>query len=196
MIASSAQRSVDLDATVAWSRRVRRVGGLIQLAFAAFWLVRGGLAVGGGTGTCLVTAFSIGALGVAIYGVRSTVDVAPRPAGPVARRLERDISVATVVQLIASFAAPAVVVAAGRGEWVLPSIAVTIGPLLLWLDHRVDVPRYKLAGWALIVGPVLLAATLSGTALTASTGIGAGLLLLAVAAAGFHDLAVIRRDQH
>ena len=55
---------------------------------------------------------------------------------------------------------------------------------------RVHIPRYRPAGWALIVGPVLLAATMSGTALTATTGIAAGSLLLATAAAGFHDLAV------
>ena len=31
----------ELTAAEAWSLRVRRVGGLIQLAFAALWLVRG-----------------------------------------------------------------------------------------------------------------------------------------------------------
>lgn len=31
----------------AWSQRVRKVGGYIQLAFAAFWLIRGGIAVAG-----------------------------------------------------------------------------------------------------------------------------------------------------
>ena len=34
----------------AWSRRVRRIGGFIQVAFAAFWLVRGSLAIGGRAG--------------------------------------------------------------------------------------------------------------------------------------------------
>ena len=72
----------------------------------------------------------------------------------------------------------------------MPSIAITIGPLLLWLDHEVDIPRYRPVGWALIVGPVLLVATMSGPALIATTGIAAGSLLLATAAAGFHDLAV------
>jgi hypothetical protein len=36
-------------ATVAWSQRVRKVGGYIQLAFAAFWLFRGAVTVGGHT---------------------------------------------------------------------------------------------------------------------------------------------------
>ena len=82
--------------------------------------------------------------------------------------------------------------AAGHSDWVLPSIAITIGPLLLWLDHVVHIPRYRPVGWALTVGPVILVATMSGSALAATTGIAAGVLLLATAAAGFHDLAGLR----
>jgi hypothetical protein len=81
------------------------------------------------------------------------------------------------------------VIAASHADWVLPSVAVTIGPLLLWLDQRVHIPRYRPAGWILIVGPVILVAVTSGTALIAATGIAAGGLLLETAAAGFHDLA-------
>ncbi len=193
MSAGSAPAGLELSPTVAWSRRVRRVGGLIQLAFAAFWLIRGSLAIAGTAGTGLTGSLGALALIVALYGIRSTADVAPRPTSPGAGRIEKEITLATIIQLVASFAAPAIVIAAGRDAWVLPSIAITIGPLLLWLDHRVDIHRYRLVGWTLIAGPVLLAATLSGTALTATTGIGAGLLLLASAAAGFHDLALIRR---
>jgi hypothetical protein len=39
--------AADLTPTAAWSRRVRWVGGLIQAAFAAFWLVRGSVVIGG-----------------------------------------------------------------------------------------------------------------------------------------------------
>jgi hypothetical protein len=87
---------------------------------------------------------------------------------------------------------PAIVLAAGQSDWVLPSIAITIGPLLLWLDHRVHIPRYRPVGWALIIGPVILAATMSGATLAAATGISAGVLLLATATLGFRDL----RDDH
>jgi len=76
---------------------------------------------------------------------------------------------------------------------VLPSIVITVGPLLLWLDHLVHIPRYRLAGWALTAGPVILAATMSGPALAVTTGVAAGVLLLGTAAAGFHDLAGVRR---
>jgi hypothetical protein len=180
-------------AVAAWSRRVRRVGGLIQLAFAAFWLIRGSLVVGGGTGLTLGVAAAMLAVTAAVYGIRATAGVAARPTGREAGRIERAVTVATALQLVASFAAPAAVLAAGQPDWVLPSIAVTIGPLLLWLDHRVDVPRYRPAGWALIAGPVVLVAALSGTALTATTGIAAGVLLMACAVAGFHDLAGLPR---
>src|SRR6266700_2700378 len=44
--AATALALPDPDARAAWRRRVARVGALIQLAFAALWLVRGALATG------------------------------------------------------------------------------------------------------------------------------------------------------
>jgi hypothetical protein len=182
----------ELSPKVAWSRRVRRVGGFIQLAFAALWLVRGSLNVHGPAGIALACAFSVMVLAVLAYGIRVTAGAGPRPAGQEARRIERSVTVATILELVAAFVLPVIVIAAGQSDWVLPSIAITIGPLLLWLDHLVDIPRYRPVGWALIVGPVILVATMSGTALVATTGIAAGILLLTTAAAGFHDLAGLR----
>ena len=40
-------KAPDLTPAAAWSRRVRRIGGFIQAAFAAFWLARASLAIGG-----------------------------------------------------------------------------------------------------------------------------------------------------
>ena len=60
--------------------------------------------------------------------------------------------------------------AAAWSRRVLPSIVITIGPLLLWLDHLVHIPRYRPVGWALIAGPVVLVATMSGSALAVTTG--------------------------
>jgi hypothetical protein len=173
----------------AWSLRVRRVGGFIQLAFATFWLIRGALTLGGDLGGVLAAALAAIALAVTVYGVRATAGRGPRPSGPEARRIERAVTIATILQLIASFALPWILIDAGYPDWVLPSIAFSIGPLLLWLDHRVDIPRYRPVGWALIVGPAVLGILLSGPALAATTGIAAGVLLLTAAAAGFHDLA-------
>jgi hypothetical protein len=178
------------DAAVhAWSKRVRRVGGFIQVAFATFWLVRGSVNIHGPLGAALAVSFATTAMAAVVYGIRATSGRAPRPTSTEGKHLERAITVATVLQLVASFVAPAIVVAVGHSDWLLPSIAVTIGPLLLWLDRRVGVPRYRPAGVALIVGPVAFAIVLSGTALAATTGIAAGALLLGIAIAGFHDLA-------
>ena len=176
-------------ATTAWSRRVRRVGGFIQLAFAAFWLVRGSLDIPAGIGVSLAAAFAVLTAVVACYGIHVTAGTAPRPRSPEGKRIERSVTIATIIQLAASFAVPVAVSAAGYADWVLPSIAITIGPLLLWLGHRVHIPRYRPVGWTLIVGPIVLGLTLSGNVLAATTGIAAGVLLLGTAAAGFHDLA-------
>ena len=46
-----------------------------------------------------------------------------------------------------------------------------------------------------VLGPVILVATMSGDTLAATTGLAAGVLLLGTAAAGFHDLANVRRQQ-
>ena len=184
--------AVGLTPAAAWSRRVRRVGGFIQAAFAAFWLGRASLAIGGRAGDVLIAVSAVAVIGVFTYAIRVTAGTAPRPAGPEARRIERSVTVATVLELVAAFVLPVIVIAAGRSDWVLPSIVITIGPLLLWLDHLVHIPRYRPVGWALIAGPVILVATMSGSALAVTTGLTAGVVLLGTAAAGFRDLAGLR----
>jgi hypothetical protein len=172
----------------AWSQRVRRVGGFIQLAFAAFWLIRGGLSIGGGAGTALTGVALVMVVAVLLYAMRVTAGTGQRPTGSEAKRIERSVTAATVIELLASVAFPVIVVAAGHSDWVLPSIAITIGPLLLWLDHLVNIPRYRPVGWALTIGPFVLVAVMSGSALAATTGLAAGILLLVTATAGFRDL--------
>jgi hypothetical protein len=176
----------------AWSRRVRRIGGFIQTAFAAFWLARASLAIGGPAGDALLAVSGVAVIGVLIYAIRVTAGTAPRPAGPEGRRIERLVTLATIIELAAAFVLPVVVIAMGHSDWVLPSIVITIGPLLLYLDHLVHIPRYRPVGWALTAGPVILVAALSGSALAITTGIAAGVILLGTATAGFHDLAGIR----
>jgi hypothetical protein len=173
----------------AWRRRVLRVGGIIQGCFAVFWLVRGSLAIGSRFGVVLAVVLGGGALVALVYGIRTTAGLAPRPTGADAKRLERSITIATVVELVAAFVLPAIVLAAGRSDLTLPSIAITIGPLLLWIDHELHTSRYRAVGWALTVGPVVLALALSGTALVVVTGLTAGVLLLHSAASGFSLLA-------
>jgi hypothetical protein len=181
---------------VAWSQRVRKVGGLIQLAFAAFWLIRGGLSVGGVIGSVLAAAGFVVSIAVLAYAVRVSSGIGGRPTSPDAKRIERSVSIATVIELVASIGLPIVVSAAGHSDWVLPSIAITIGPLLLRLDRLVCIPRFRPVGWLLTVGPLVLVAVMSGSTLAATTGLAAGVLLLGTAAAGFHDLAALaRRDE-
>jgi hypothetical protein len=187
------EHRADLTPTAAWSRRVRWIGGLIQAAFAAFWLVRGSVVIGGGAADVLVAVFGVTVIGVFSYAIRAAAGTAPRPTSQEGKQIERAVTVATVLEFAAAIVLPVIVIAAGHSDWVLPSIAITIGPLLLWLDHRVDVPRYRPVGWALTVGPVILVSTMSGTPLVATTGIAAGMLLLGTALAGFHDLAHMRR---
>jgi len=189
---SAAATAAERTPVAAWSRRVRRIGGFIQAAFAAFWLTRASLTIGGRAGDVLLAASGVAVIGVVTYAIKNTAGTAPRPAGPQASRIGRSVTAATVIQLAASGVLPVVLTAAGHRDWVLPSIAITIGLLLLWLDHEVHIPRLRLAGWTLIAGPVILAATMSGRALAATTGLAAGVLLLGSAAVGFHDLAVLR----
>jgi hypothetical protein len=184
--------ATELTPAAAWSRRVRRIGGFIQTAFAAFWLARASLAVGGRAGDVLIAVSAVAVAGVLVYAIRTTAGTAPRPTGPEASRIGRSVTIATVIELAAAFVLPVVVTVAGHPDWVLPSIVITIGPLLLWLDHVVDIPRLRPVGWAMIAGPVILVATMSGPALAVTTGLAAGVLLLGTAAAGFRDLARLR----
>ncbi len=176
-----------------WSKRVRWVGGLIQVAFAAFWLVRGSVVIGGTAAHVLLVVFGLLAIGVFSYALRFAGGVAPRPRTPDGKRIERQVTIATLIEFAAAIVLPMLVSAAGHSDWVLPSIAITIGPLLLWLDHRLSVRRYRVVGWVLSIGPVILVAAMSGTALVATTGIAAGMLLLVTAFAGFRDLSTLRR---
>jgi hypothetical protein len=132
--------AAELTPAVAWSRRVRRIGGFIQTAFAAFWLVRASLAAGGRAGDALIAASAVAVTGVLAYAIRTTAGTAPRPTGPQTSRIGRSVTVATVIQLAASFVLPVIVTVTGHPGWALPSIVITIGLLLLWLDHVVDIP--------------------------------------------------------
>ena len=72
----------DLTPTAAWSRRVRWVGGLIQVAFAALWLVRGSRAIGGGIALVLILLSTLMVIGAVVYAIRTAAGTAPRPKSP------------------------------------------------------------------------------------------------------------------
>ena len=77
----------DLSPTQAWSKRVRRIGGFIQVVFAGFWLVRGSLNIGASVGLVVAAGFGIIVVAVSIYGFRAAQS-APRPTGAEARRID------------------------------------------------------------------------------------------------------------
>jgi len=60
----AARNAADLTPAAAWSRRVRRVGGFIQAAFAAFWLGRASLTIGGLAGDVLLAVSAVAVIGV------------------------------------------------------------------------------------------------------------------------------------
>jgi hypothetical protein len=121
------------------------------------------------------------------YAVRVTAGTGRRPTGPETKPIERSASAPTVVELLASFAFPFIVITIARSNWVLPSIALTIGPLLLWIDHLVHIPSFRPGGLGLDRRPLVLVAVRSGSALAATIGLAAGILLFGTATAGFHD---------
>ena len=96
---------------------MRRIGGFVQAAFAALWLVRASLAIGGRAEDVLIAVSGVAVIGVVSYAIRTTAGAAPRPAGPEARRIERSVTVATVIELVAAFVLPVIVIAASRSDW-------------------------------------------------------------------------------
>jgi nucleoside-diphosphate-sugar epimerase len=181
------------DAPAPWARRVLWVGGLTQCAFGAFWLARGSAAIGGVVGLALLALSALLLVGLLTYARQSAAGTAPRPSDTRQdKSIEIQVTIATAIEFAAAIILPLVVSKTGHGDWTLPSIAITVGPLLLWLDYRVRVPRYRVVGWALTVGPLILVSAMSGKALVATTGLGAGVLLLATALAGFRDLSATR----
>lgn len=181
--------SPDASARAAWRRRVARIGSEIQLAFAALWLARGTLATAWPGRLPIAITLASGAVAVGIWGAAVTRGLAPRPHGPAARRLERAVTTATVIQLAASCALPFVLSAAGRPDLTVTTIAITIGLLLLWLWARLRTPGHLAAGIALIAIPSGLALALSGNTLTAAAGLATAVILTASAITGFRALA-------
>jgi len=81
--ASTGAPATELGPEAAWSRRVRRIGGFVQLTFASFWLIRAALSIEGGVGEALAVALGVIVLAVVAYGVRVTAGLAPGGVGTV-----------------------------------------------------------------------------------------------------------------
>jgi hypothetical protein len=168
-------------ARAAWRRRALLVGGGFQVIFGALWLARGLAAFGPPVVAIAAGASALGAGMTAVVALRRS---APRPQGSASRTIERRLTVATLLQLVASFVLPVVIGAAVGPRLAVPSIMLTIGILLAWIHREVDTPYQGKAGWALIAlaaGSALLV----GDVQTAVAGLTAAAILLGCAGAGY-----------
>ena len=107
--------AAELTPTAAWSLRVRWIGGLIQAAFAAFWLVRGSAVIGGGVAGVLIAISGAAAIGAFVYAFTAARGTAPRPKSAEGKRIERDVTIATVIEFAAAIVLPIIVVKARGG---------------------------------------------------------------------------------
>ena len=176
------------DARMAWRQRVARLGSLIQIAFAAFWFLRAPLATNWAYRLPIAIILAGCVITFGIWAERKTRGMTTVPTGVAAQRLGRQITIATILQLAASFILPEIVIVLGRPDLIIGSISVTIGILLLWLWMKLGTPVHLVAGALLIATPVFLASILSGSGLTASTGFLTGAVLVTGAFAGIESL--------
>jgi hypothetical protein len=172
------------DAQAQWRKRVLLVGGGLQVAFGAWWLVRALSPI-----TSPLVAGLFGALVVlgAITVTPSLLSSAPRPRGPEALRIERRLSVATILQLVASFLVTWGLSQLQAQRLSLPFVMASIGALLIWTHREVKSPFQGTAGRALI-GLSLLALAWAGTGQMVFAGLSSAAVLLGCAGAGYHWL--------
>jgi hypothetical protein len=127
-------------------------------------------------------------LALASWSEARTCRAAPRPIDAAARRIERSVTAATVLQLAASIALPVLLTQLGRPDLAVAAVSVTIGVLLLWLWARLRTAGHLLAGALLVIVPAALALFLSGDALTAASGLAVAAILTASALVGVRFL--------
>ena len=171
-------------AVAQWRQRVLLVGGGFQVVFGAWWLVRALAPL-----TSALVAFVLGVLIVlgAAAVTTSLLSSAPRPRGTEARRIERRLSLATLVQLAASVLVPWGLGALGWQRLNIPFVMATIALLLVWIHHEVAAPFQATAGVLLLVLAVADVA-LSGKAQSVVAGLGSASVLLTCASLGYHWL--------
>ena len=167
-------------AVAGWKRRVLRISSLCEILFGSIWIAN---ALRPHIPVAAAVVLATGAIMFAI-SVRATRGSAPRPSGPQARALERRITIATVVQIVATLVFPVVLAPAGLGSFVLPAIVASVGVLFVWLGRELHIPRLRALGIALVVVPIAAMALLPASAQTTALLAAAGTLMLATGARG------------
>ncbi len=169
----------------------RRNVACVQLAFAAFWVVRGISSMGVGTTSLVACAVlvTLGTFVLAAKGVR-TLGPMTRPdfAHPDVRLLARRLSWATVLQLVGSTAIAALLSSVGWDQWVVPSLVATIGLFLIYAGRDLDVALTTKLGWAMTVWsvvPTRIIGTARADVSATVLALGTAALLVASSAACF-----------
>lgn len=80
---------------------------------------------------------------------------------------------------------PEVVIFFGRPDLIVGGISITIGILLLWLHFKVGTPGHFTAGILLIGPPLIIMLFISGSILTAVSGLLTGVILMVCATEGY-----------
>lgn len=171
-------------ARTAWQRRTLLVGGVLQAVFGALWLERGLHALVPSSAAVVVAGSTLVAGGTAAILLRRR---APWPRGGAARRIEVQLTTATVVQLAVAVALPILLGHLGTGRYTPAAIVGTTGLLLLAVHRLVDSPYHRRAGRLLV--ELAAVAALFGGARPALLALAAASVLLGFAAAGFARLA-------
>jgi hypothetical protein len=147
---------------------LRRNATVIQVVFALLWSLRFVAAVGAPEVPIVVAVTGTFAVRSAF---RSTRGPRARDAfrTPEGRRFLRPVTWLTSAQIAGSIVLPAILGALGAEEWVLPSVAVTIGLFLVGFSRSLRVRAVGHIGTAATVVSLGLPLLASGDALMALT---------------------------
>ena len=160
---------------------LRRNAAVFQLVFATFWFVRLVLA----WGSPEAWAVAIGGTTAATIGTRrawrSAAGLRAREEfrTPAGRAFLRPVTVISTVQLVGSIVLPWVASTTGHTEWVVPSIAITIGLFLMAFATPLQVPAVRWAGAVATLAPAALPYVVSGDELVAAVAATLGAALTA-----------------
>ena len=159
-------------------RLLRRNAAAIQAGFAALWFVRGALNLGGPSAVASALAAIIPlAFAVAIWKVTGPLPTRQVMQSQEGRELFRPVTWMTTAQLAASVALPWWAATGGYPGWVLASIAITIGVLLVGLARPLGASFVAVVGAAITLVAITLPLVASGSTLAIALCSALGVLL-------------------
>ncbi len=147
---------------------LRRNAAVIQGTFATLWAVRFALVTGAWLESAAVALVAVGA---SVLAFRDTRGLQARTAFRTAagRRFLRPVTIATVVQILASILLPMAVGMLGGEGLVMPTVALTISTFLIWFARPLALPAVAWVGGAWTVVAISLPLGASGATMVAAT---------------------------